>query len=94
MGLRTSDLDGISLGLLDNWSRAQAKVELLDEFFARRGFLTDVGEPQAAAKIYFVALNSSQRALAKLAEHMHRRGTRELTLADYIRQNYGDETGA
>jgi hypothetical protein len=48
-GLRAADLDGLGLALLDNWARAQAKVELLDRYFAAAGFLDAAGEPRPAA---------------------------------------------
>jgi hypothetical protein len=74
IGLRASDLDGVGLALLDNWARAQAKVELLDQHFARVGLLDDEGEPIGATKLYFTALNSARLAVARLAEHLKVRG--------------------
>ena len=72
-GLRASDFDGVGLALLDNWSRAQGKVELLDQHFSSAGFLDERGEPCAAAKIYFTALNSARLAAVRLAEHLRER---------------------
>lgn len=73
-GMRARDLDGVSGALLDNWSRAQAKVELLDQYFAAVGLLDDGGEPRAATRIYFTALNSARLAAVRLAEHLKTQG--------------------
>ena len=73
VGLRASELDGIGLALLDNWARAEAKVELLDQHFATAGSLDAGGEPSGASKVYFTALNSARLAAVRLAEHL---GTR------------------
>jgi hypothetical protein len=70
IGLRASDLDGIGQALLDNWARAQAKVELLDRHFEQAGFLDADGEPRPASKVYFTAINSARLAAVRLAEHM------------------------
>ena len=43
IGLASSDLDGIGRALLDNWARAQAKVEILDRWSAENGFLDPRG---------------------------------------------------
>jgi len=67
-GLRARDLDGLAAALLDNWARAQSKVELLDQFFASRGFLDEDGVPQPAVAVYFTALNSARVALSRLSE--------------------------
>jgi hypothetical protein len=74
IGLRAGDLDGVALGLLDNWARAQAKVELLDLWFAEHGLIDEQGEPRAPTKIYFVAINSARLALVRLADHLKTRG--------------------
>jgi hypothetical protein len=65
-GLRASELDAIAAAFLDNWARAAAKVDLMDTFFREEGFLDEKGEPRAAAKVYFVALNSARHALVRL----------------------------
>ena len=72
-GLRASDVDAVGLALLDSWSRAQAKVELLDSWFAEHGFLDAAGEPRAAAKTYFTALNAARSAMVRLADHLRGR---------------------
>ena len=71
--LRKSDLDGIGLALLDTYSRAASKVELLDLYFAERGLLEEDGKPQPALAVYFVALNSATRSLKALREHLRQR---------------------
>jgi len=61
-GLRLSDLDGVGVALLDNWSRAHSKVLLLDDFFAREGLLDENGEPRGATKFYSFDSESSKSA--------------------------------
>ncbi len=73
IGLSSADLDGIGKALLDNWARSQAKVDLMDRHFERNGFLDPTGEPVAATKVYFTAINSSRLALQRLREHLHAR---------------------
>ena len=73
-GLRAADLDGIGLALLDNWARAQAKVELLDRWLAEHGILVEEGgEPTPPMRIYFTALNCARLAATRLAEHLRDR---------------------
>lgn len=69
-GLRVRDLSGIAFALLDNWSRAQGKVELLDAYFDEVGFLDAHGIPRPATRLYFVALNFARVAVVRLAEHL------------------------
>lgn len=83
-------MDGVGLALLDNWSRSQAKVHLLDEFFDSRGFLDDEGEPRGAVRVYFSALNSARLAATRLSEHLKARGVRGETLEDYLTENYSN----
>jgi hypothetical protein len=71
IGLASSDLDGIGKALLDNWARAQAKVDLMDRYFTEHGFLDADGEPVGATKVYFVAVNSARLALSRLREHLN-----------------------
>jgi hypothetical protein len=73
IGARRSDLDGVGLALLDNWARAQAKVELLDAWFDAHGLIGPEGEPRAPLKVYFTALNSARLAATRLAEHLRER---------------------
>jgi hypothetical protein len=94
-GLRASDLEGIGLALLDNWARAQAKVDLLDRYFARCGFLDETGEPVPATRLYFTALNSARLALTRLSEHLKARQPDGETLADVLGEytNDGSQRG-
>lgn len=70
VGLRQSDLSGIGYALLDNWARAQSKVELLDSYAAEHGFLDEDGAPREFVRVYFTALNSARLALTKLEEYL------------------------
>ena len=92
LGLRASDVDGVGLALLDNWSRAQAKVSLLDLYFEQRGFLDPEGEPNGAARVYFTALNSARLAATRLSEHLKACGAKGETLEDYLEERYGSNT--
>jgi hypothetical protein len=76
IGLRAADLDGIALGYLDNWARAQAKIELMDEWSNQHGWLTDEGKPPGFVAVYFAAVNSSRLSLAKLEDQLRARGKR------------------
>jgi len=82
-------MDGVGLALLDNWARAQSKVQLLDVYFDDRGFLTDEGEPNAAARLYFTSLNSARLAATRLSEHLKARGVQGETLEEYLAEEYG-----
>jgi len=92
LGMKIGDLDGVANGLLDNWSRAQAKVTIMDEHFAAHGFIKD-GEPVPVTKIYFVALNSARLALTRFGEYMKTRRPVEDALNDYIDSAYTIENG-
>jgi len=85
IGLAAGDLDGVGRALLDNWARAQGKVELLDRYFAAHGFLDEGGDPQPATRLYFVAVNSARLAVVRLNEHL-RASKRDhaSVLADYL----------
>ena len=87
--MKIGDLDGVANGLLDNWSRAQAKVTIMDEHFAAHGFIKD-GEPVPVTKIYFVALNSARLALTRFGEYMKTRTGKRDPLSDYIIDQYGN----
>jgi hypothetical protein len=91
IGLRVSDLEGIGLALLDNWARAQAKVELLDAHFAQHGLIDAAGEPSPATKLYFTALNSTRLALKLLEQNLvERHKAKGGALSSYLRDNYSD----
>ena len=93
LGMKIGDLDGVANGLLDNWSRAQAKVTIMDEHFAAHGFIKD-GEPVPVPKIiYFVALNSARLALTRFGEYMKARRPHSDALNDYIDTTYTIENG-
>lgn len=89
VGLRAGDLDGIALGYLDSWARAQAKVELLDQYADRVGWLNEDGEPMPGAKHYFTALNSARLSLARLEGHLKERPVRS-PLDDYLAEAQAD----
>ena len=74
IGLRQADLAGIGLAFLDSWARAQAKVELMDADYERRGFLDRRGKPRASVAVYFTALNSARRAQVEFAKYLRERG--------------------
>jgi hypothetical protein len=90
LGLKASDLDGVGMALLDNWSRAQAKVQLMDAHFDAAGFLLESGEPNGAAKLYFTALNSARLSATRLSEHLKARGVKGETLESYLESEYGE----
>lgn len=71
-----------------------AKVELLDAFFEERGLLDEKGNPRSATKIYWVAVNSATRTLARLEEHV-RTSTRPpgSALAAYLEATYVEDDG-
>lgn len=73
IGLRAGDLDGVALGLLDGYARAQSKVELYDRWAAEHGYLNERGESPPWVREYFAALNSARLSLKALAEHLKRR---------------------
>jgi hypothetical protein len=74
IGLRAADLDGVALGYLDAWARAQSKVELMDQWAAEHGWLDEDGRPPGFVSVYFAALNSARLSLGKLEEHLKARG--------------------
>jgi hypothetical protein len=88
-GLKIGDLDGISLGLIDNWARAQSKVTILDEFFSEQGLIRN-GEIDGALRVYFTGVNSARMALGRLAEHLAKAGEQTEDLDDYIDAAYGN----
>jgi hypothetical protein len=74
IGLRAGDLDGLGLALLDNYARAQAKVELMDAYADHHGWLDEQGRPPEFVKTYFTALNSARLALGRFADYLKARG--------------------
>jgi hypothetical protein len=92
IGLRQADLDGLGVAYLDNWARAQSKVELLDQWFSDRGFLDSEGEPAPGVKVYFVACNSARLALARLEAHLATRDkSAHMQLSEYLGEHYAAE---
>lgn len=89
VGLRANQLDGIGLALLDNWARAQAKVELMDEWATRHGWLTDEGDTPPFTKVYFAALNSARNSLSRLSEHLKATGRRETSMVVELQSRHG-----
>lgn len=77
IGIAASDLTGIGPALLDNWARAQAKVELMDRYVEAHGWVDDAGETPGFTKTYFAALNSARLALIQLAAHLKKSGKGE-----------------
>jgi hypothetical protein len=91
-GLRLADLDAVGVALLDAWARGQAKVVTIDAWFdANGGILDQDGTPKPAAQFYFLAYNSTQRALAKLEAHLAARHPSRTPLEDYL-EGYAEET--
>jgi hypothetical protein len=89
IGLRAGDLDSVGRGYLDCWARAQAKVELLDDWFAEHGFLDEGGEPVGGARIYFTAVNSARLSLDRFERHLRARSRDAASeLTAYLEQNY------
>lgn len=66
LGLRQSDLDALALGLLDNYARAQSKIELYDAWAHEHGYLTVDGKSPPWVREYFAALNTARLALRAL----------------------------
>lgn len=92
-GLRIGDLDGVALALIDNWSRAQGKVTILDDFYSENGLVSE-GEVDPSLRVYFTGINSARMALGKLAEHLTSLdASRGETLEGYIDQTYGGNDG-
>lgn len=70
-GLRAGDLDGVALAYLDSWARAQAKVEMMDNWTAlHEGWLDDAGNAPPFVLTYFAAINSARLAMNALATHL------------------------
>ena len=83
-GLRIGDLDGVALAYLDGWSRAQAKIALMDRWIAEHGFLDDDGNPPPFIGIYFTAINSARLAISRLQACLPEQGDFEAGLRGLI----------
>lgn|GEM_PF-6334137 len=74
LGLTAPQLDPIGRSYLDNFARAQSKVELVDRWFALNGGpLDEDGKPVPAADWYLRVLEAARRALGKLEAHVEAR---------------------
>lgn len=90
-GLRLSDLEGIGIALLDNYARAQAKVELMDAWAAEHapGWVDAGGAPPAFGKTYFTALNSARLALGRLEDNLaERHRAKGAALREHLAKRY------
>lgn len=70
IGLRAADLSGLGLARLDNYARAQAKVELMDAYAAEHGWLDAAGNGPGYQDKYFAALNSVRLSLNALEDYL------------------------
>lgn len=89
VGLSAAQLDGVARGYLDNWARAQAKVELMDRYLEQRGLVDQDGNLPGFMATYFAALNSARLALSKLEGHLKARSPED-PFAQYIDVEEGD----
>ncbi|MGH2964236.1 MAG: hypothetical protein ACRDMH_02480 [Solirubrobacterales bacterium] len=81
IGLRQADLGGVGLAYLDNWARAQAKVELMDSWAEEHdGWLDGEGNLRPFASFYFTALNTARRALDQFAGHLTAQGKADASM--------------
>lgn len=67
--LKHEDLDALGRARLDLWSRAAAKIVLMDRHFDKHGFLDEHGNPHPAADHYLRCLSAANRTLDKLESH-------------------------
>jgi len=72
-GLNASDLSAIGRGLLHNWARAAAMLQLLEEHAATVGVLDDDGNPRSFTGLYTRLLESERKALRDMESHLHTR---------------------
>ena len=70
-GLGATDLSAIGRGLLHNWARAAAALELLEEHAATVGLLDDDGNPRSFTGLYTRLLESERKALRDMESHLH-----------------------
>jgi hypothetical protein len=74
LGLTAPQLDPLGRSFLDNYARAQSKVELVDRWMAVNGGpLDENGKPLPCADWYLRCLEAARRALAKLEQHVDAR---------------------
>jgi hypothetical protein len=70
-GVGASDLTAIGRGLLRNWARCAAQLQLLDEHATRVGLLDGDGVPHPYTNLYLRLVESERRALSAMAQHLH-----------------------
>jgi hypothetical protein len=90
-GIGASDLSAIGRGLLANWSRCAAMLQLLDAHAEEVGLLDDSGTPHAYTNLYLRLVESERRALSAMAQHLDTR-TRDPhdALSDYLEGKFRD----
>lgn len=93
LGLRAGDLDAVSAILVDLLARSLAKLQLLDEHYARVGIVRADGSGEPTLALYFSALNSARLTAGRLGDQLARRGDGGESLEDYIVQTYGPGNG-
>ena len=94
LGLKPADLVGTVLPLhIDNWSRYQSKVELMDHWAAERGgWLDKQGLEPPFAKSYWTAAGLAGRAVERIGAELVRMGRKDgkAALHDFI-DGYAEE---
>ena len=92
--LKPKDMVGTVLPLhIDNWSRYQAKVELMDHWAAERGgWLDEEGREPPFAKSYWTAAGLAGRAAERIGAELIRMGRKDARTAlnDFI-DGYAEE---
>ncbi|HEY8775914.1 MAG TPA: hypothetical protein VIM33_05455 [Gaiellaceae bacterium] len=90
-GIGASDLSAIGRGLLANWSRCAAMLQLLDAHAEQVGLLDADGVPHPYTTLYTRLVESERRALSALAQHLHTRARDPHDeLSDYLEAKYRD----
>lgn len=95
MGRKATELDVTSAVLVDLLARALAKLQLLDEHYARTGAIVrEDGTAEPTLGLYFTAHNAARLTAGRLADHLARQGDhRGETLEAYIEANYSNGNG-
>jgi hypothetical protein len=92
-GVTASDLSPLGRGLLHNWARVAAQLQLLDQHAERVGGLidTETGEPRPFVNLWLRLVEAERRSLVAMAQHIDKRdGNPRAELHAYIEGNYGD----
>ena len=66
MGLRQRDLTWAGRETLDLYCRSKSKITAIDTWLETNPMIDAAGRPAAVLKVYFVAMNASQRHLEAL----------------------------